>query len=97
MNIIDNVITEDTWDDCLQIACFAIRTNTKTETSRSPAEHLYGFQLRTTLNQNVPPDIEELSEIRSRIYDETQTQLQKYIKQYSQHFNENRKEFQLSI
>ena len=78
-----------TWDDFLQIACFAIRTNTKTATNRSPAELLFGFKLRTSVNSlNNTPELEELASIRERIFEETQNQMKKYIKKYS---NENRK------
>ena len=97
-NIIHNIIEEKQWDDFLQIACFAVRTSTKTATNMSPAEMLFGFKLRTNVNlHQTTPDIEELYEIRSKIYEKVQRHMKKYIKRYSEHYNENRKEVNLQV
>src|SRR3990167_1974927 len=96
-NILKNIIDENTWDEFLQTACFAVRTNTKTSTNRSPAELLFGFKLRTPINQNYQPDVEELYEIRKNIFEETQNQMKKYIRKYSKHYDINRKEIEFQI
>ena len=45
---------------------------------------------------NNTPELEELAAIRERIYEETQIQMEKYIKKYSEHYNENRKAVEIT-
>ena len=91
-NIFTNITSEKT---CKQLVL--VHTNSKTAINRSPAELLFGFKLHTPVNSlNNTPELEELAAIRERIYEETQIQMEKYIKKYSEHYNENRKAVEIT-
>lgn len=92
-NIMNNIIDERTWDEFLPTAVFATRTIGKVGSNRpSPSELLFGFQIKTPINQEIDtPELSELQEIRFKIWEGTRKHLEKYISKYEDHYNLNRK------